>query len=100
MKAAFIFRFLMLGLMLTGWVMASHAQSVSMDELIIYYSFNQDTLNGDDVSDVSGNGNDGLIKGNAIESVNGRVAEGLAFPVSRQITFRCGIMSTLNRFQN
>ena len=80
MKAAFIFRFLMLGLMLTGWVMASHAESVSMDELIIYYSFNQDTLNGEDVSDVSGNGNDGLIKGNDIESVDGRVAEGLAFP--------------------
>lgn len=33
MKNAFIFRFLMLGLILIGWGVASHAQGVSMDEL-------------------------------------------------------------------
>ena len=80
MKIVSMFRFLMLGLLLTGAVLASHAQGVSTDELIIYYSFNQDTLNGDDVADVSGNGNDGLIKGNNIEPVDGVVAGGLAFP--------------------
>ena len=80
MKTAFMFRFLMLGLMLTGVIAASQAQSVSTDELIIYYSFNQDTLSGDDVADVSGNGNDGLIKGANIEPVEGVVGGGLAFP--------------------
>ncbi len=80
MKTVFMFRFLMLGLLLTGVVVASHAQIVSTDELIIYYSFNQNTLNGDDVADGSGNGNDGLIKGNNIESVDGVAAGGLAFP--------------------
>ena len=46
----------------------------------MYYSFNKDTLKGDDVLDASGNGNDGLIKGNDIESVKGKVGEGMEFP--------------------
>ena len=80
MKTAFMFRLLVLGFILTGAVVVNHAQSISSDELVIYYSFNQDTLNGADVTDGSGNGNDGLIKGNDIEAVDGMVGEGLSFP--------------------
>ena len=80
MKATFIFWFLVLGLMLTGTVVASHAQGVSMDELIIYYSFNKDTLKKDDVLDGSGNGNDGFLHGNDLKIVNGKVEECMEFP--------------------
>ena len=80
MKAILKFGCLMLGLLLIGSVMVSQAQIVSTDELIIYYSFNQDTLSGADVADLSGNGNDGLIKGTDIEAVDGVVAGGLSFP--------------------
>ena len=82
MKTTFIFRFLVLSLMLTGTVVASHAQGVSADELIIYYSFNEDTLKGDDVLDVSGNGNDGFLKGPNLEIVDGKVKECMEFPGS------------------
>ena len=80
MKTTFIFRFLVLSFMLTGAVVASHAQGISADELIIYYSFNKDTLKGDDVLDVSGNGNDGFLHGNNLEIVNGKVGECMEFP--------------------
>ena len=80
MKADFIFKFLVLSLMLTGAVVASYAQSVKEDDLILYYSFNEDTLKGDDVIDASGNGNDGLIKGNNLKPVKGKVGGGMEFP--------------------
>lgn len=80
MKTVLIFKLLMLGLILMGPVLVVNAQGVSEKDLIIYYSFNKDTIKGDDVIDVSGNGNDGLIKGNNIDSVKGKVAEGLEFP--------------------
>ncbi len=79
MKINFIFRFLVLSLMFIGAVIASHAQ-LSEEDLIIYYSFNKDTIKGDDVTDVSGNKNDGLIKGNQIEPVKGKVGDALEFP--------------------
>ncbi len=80
MKADFIFKFLVLGLMLTGVVVASHAQGISDDELIIYYSFNKDTLKKDDVLDQSGNGNDGFLHGNDLKIVDGKVEECMEFP--------------------
>ena len=80
MKTTFIFRFLMLSLMLTGIVTASHAQGISDDELIIYYSFNKDTLNGDDVLDGSGNKNHGFLHGNDLKIVKGKVGECMEFP--------------------
>ncbi len=82
MKTTFIFRFLVLSLMLAGAVAASHAQGVSAKELIIYYSFNEDTLKGDDVLDVSGNGNDGLLRGGNLDIVKGKVNECMEFPGS------------------
>ena len=79
MKTALTFSLLMLVLILRGPVLMTDAQVVKEDDLIIYYSFNKDTLKGDDVLDVSGNKNDGLIKGN-LKSVAGKVAEGMEFP--------------------
>jgi len=79
MKTSLMFRRLMLGLILMGPVLASHAQAVSEEDLIIYYSFNKDTLKGDDVLDVSGNGNDGFLKGK-VKSVKGKIGDGMEFP--------------------
>ncbi len=79
MKSVHTFRLLMLGLILVGPVLVVNAQ-VSEDGLIMYYSYNKDTIKGDDVIDVSGNKNDGLIKGGNIDSVAGKVGEALEFP--------------------
>ena len=81
MKAVQTFRLLMLGLILMGPALVTHAQ-VGEDDLMIYYSFNKDTLKGKDVVDVSGNKNDGLIKGKGIEPVKGKVGEAMEFPGS------------------
>ena len=80
MKTVLTFSLLMLVLILIGPVLVLHAQSVKEDDLIIYYSYNKDTLKGDEVLDVSGNGNDGVIKSNDIKSVKGKVGEGMEFP--------------------
>ncbi len=82
MKTAFMFRLLISGMVLIGLTTASDAQGVSQDELIIYYSFNEDTLDGDDVLDVSGNGNDGFLHGANLEIVDGKVKECMEFPGS------------------
>ena len=80
MRASFIFGFLMLGLILTGAVMTSHAQSISDADLVIYYSFNEDTQKDDDVLDVSGNGNDGFLHGSDLEIVAGKVGGAISLP--------------------
>lgn len=73
---------LMLSSLLLGPVLTVHAQVVSEKELIIYYSFNEDTLKGDDILDGSGNGNDGFLHGNKLEIVDGKVGECMEFPGS------------------
>ena len=80
MKASFTFGFLMLGLILIGAVMTSHAQSVSDADLVIYYSFNEDTQKDDDVLDASGNGNDGFLHGSDLEIVAGKVGGAISLP--------------------
>ena len=80
MKANHIFTILVLGLMLIGPMLAPQAQVVSDDELIIYYSFNEDTRKGEDIVDVSGNGNDGLLRGSDLNIVAGKVGECMEFP--------------------
>ena len=80
MRASFIFGFLMLGLILTGAVMTSHAQSISDADLVIYYSFNDDTQKDDDVLDGSGNGNDGFLHGSDLEIVAGKVGGAISLP--------------------
>ena len=80
MKTTFMFRFLALCLMLIGPILTVQAQVVSEDDLVIYYSFNQDTLQGEDIVDVSGNGNDGLLHGDNLNIVAGKVGECIEFP--------------------
>ena len=83
MKTTFWFRLLLISsLILTVAVVSSHAQGISAEELIIYYSFNEDTLKGDDVLDVSGNGNDGFLHGGNLDIVDGKVKECMEFPGS------------------
>jgi hypothetical protein len=46
----------------------------------IYYSFNQDTVSGDTVKDLSGNGNDGVLKTDNLKLVAGKFGDGMQFP--------------------
>ena len=78
MKTTLMFRVLMFGLIVIGPVLATNAQSVKEDDLILYYSFNKDTIKGDDVIDASGNKNNGLIKGK-LKATKGKVGEGMEF---------------------
>jgi len=79
MKTTIILKLLMLTLILTFPALTTHARGISADELIIYYSFDKDTVKGEDVSDGSENGNDGLILGN-LKVVEGKVNECMEFP--------------------
>ena len=80
MKANLMFGLSVLSLMMLAPVLAVNAQGVSEDELIIYYSFNQDTLQTEDILDVSGNGNDGFLHGTNLNIVDGIVGECMEFP--------------------
>ncbi len=79
-KFIFDVRFLILILMLIGPACIGHTQLLSDEDLIIYYSFNEDTLKGDDILDGSENGNDGFLHGNNLEIVKGKVGECMEFP--------------------
>ncbi len=80
MKITLIFKLLTLTLILTVPMLTAHAQGVSTDELQIYYSFDEDTFTDGDVLDLSGNENHGLLRGASLETVEGKVADGLQFP--------------------
>jgi hypothetical protein len=54
--------------------------AVSDKDLMIYYSFNKDTIKKGDVEDQSGNKNHGFLKGGKLNTVTGKVAEGMEFP--------------------
>lgn len=79
MKFALIFQFAMLTLILAGPALTVHAQGISTDELIIYYSFDADTLEEGVILDGSENSNNGLIRGN-LEIVDGKVNQCIQFP--------------------
>lgn len=79
MKTVFILKLLTLTLILTVPVLTAHARGISANELIIYYSFDEDTLVEGDVLDESGNENHGLLHGN-LKIVEGKVNEGMEFP--------------------
>tara|TARA_B100000809_G_C15132842_1_gene529243 strand:- start:2703 stop:3596 length:894 start_codon:yes stop_codon:yes gene_type:complete len=51
---------------------------VSPKELILHYSFDRNSINRKDITDLSGNKNNGLIKGNQ-KTVKGKVKEGMKF---------------------
>ena len=80
MKATFIFKFLTLTLILTVPVLTGHAQGISADDLIIYYSFDEDIHIESDVLDESGNGNDGFLHGDNLKIVEGKVNECVELP--------------------
>lgn len=80
MKITLIYKLLTLTLILTVPMSTIHAQGVSTDELQIYYSFDEDTFKDGDVLDLSGNENHGLLRGVSLETVDGKVADGLQFP--------------------
>lgn len=60
-------------------VFSALAVGISQDELIIYYSFNEDTLEGANILDGSGNENHGLVRG-ALKVVDGKVNGAMEFP--------------------
>ena len=80
MKTSFVITFLTLTLILTVTTLTAHAQGISTDELIIYYSFNEDTHKDGDVLDGSGNENHGLLKGSNLKIVEGKVNDAIEFP--------------------
>lgn len=80
MKANLMFGLSVLSLLMLGPVLAVNAQVVSTDDLAIYYSFNQDTLQTEDILDISGNGNDGFLHGSNLNIVEGIVGECMEFP--------------------
>ena len=81
MKTSFILRFLTLTLILTLPALTVHAQGISDKELVIYYSFDAASLKGEDILDVSENGNDGFLHGSNLKIVNdGKINECMEFP--------------------
>ena len=80
MKTTLIFKLLTLTLILTVSALTGHAQSISTDELVIYYSFDEDTHIESDVLDESGNGNDGFLHGDNLKIVEGKVNECVELP--------------------
>ena len=79
MKTAVILKLLTLTLILTAPMLTVHAQGISANELIIYYSFDEDTLEEGEVLDGSGNENHGLLRGN-LNIVEGKVNGCMEFP--------------------
>ncbi len=81
MKTAFIFQLIILSLFLTVPVLTVSAQGVSADELMLYYSFNANSLVDGEIIDGSGNENHGLLKGTNLNIVDdGKVKECIQFP--------------------
>lgn len=79
MRITLFFRLLALTLMLTVPLLTANAKGVSTDELIIHYSFDEETHDGADIMDLSGNENHGLQRGN-LKVVEGRVNGAMEFP--------------------
>ena len=79
MKITLIYKLLTLTLILTFPMLTAQAKGVSIDELIIHYSFDEDTQEGVDIMDLSGNENHGLQNGN-LNVVDGKVNGAMEFP--------------------
>lgn len=80
MNTYFVVITMTLMLLLVSPIFFVFAQGISADELQIYYSFDEDSFKDGDVLDLSGNENHGLLRGVSLETVEGKVAEGLQFP--------------------
>ena len=71
---------LLLFLLLIVSSLCVYGKNLDMKGLIVYYSFDAETLTDTDYLDISGNDNHGLIQGNNIKNVEGRVNEAVEFP--------------------
>jgi hypothetical protein len=81
MKTSFVFQLLTLTLILTVLALTVNARSISDKDLVIYYSFDDASLKGEDILDVSGNENDGFLHGNNLKIVDeGKFNECMEFP--------------------
>ena len=88
MKISFLLKTLSLGLISTVLTLTVSAANFDATDLVIYYSFDADTLveldkDGlveTDVLDKSGNGNNGFLHGNNLKIVEGKVKECLELP--------------------
>ncbi|MDP6748399.1 MAG: LamG domain-containing protein [Candidatus Poribacteria bacterium] len=60
------------------WFVSPLEAQISKKGLMIHYSFEKSTIKGKDIKDLSGNKNDGLIKGKQ-KTVKGRVGDGMEF---------------------
>ncbi|MDE0483536.1 MAG: LamG domain-containing protein [Candidatus Poribacteria bacterium] len=79
MKTTIILKLLTLTLILTVPVLTGHAQGISARDLVIYYSFDKDTLKDGEILDGSENENHGVLLGN-LKIVDGKVNECMEFP--------------------
>ncbi|HIE27518.1 TPA: LamG domain-containing protein [Candidatus Poribacteria bacterium] len=83
MRRNFISSLLLVSLM-AAFIAAFNAKVVESKilkkGLVIYYSFDKDTVKKGEVKDLSGNGNDGVLKTKNLEVVKGKVKEGMEFP--------------------
>ena len=57
-----------------------YAKVVSREELIIHYSFDEDTLEDGEILDLSENGNNGLLRGSSLKLVEGQANDAMEFP--------------------
>ena len=67
-------------LILSVVTFSAYAANMDATDLVIYYSFDEDTLVNGEVIDKSGNGYDGLIQGKNFNLAEGKVEQCLVFP--------------------
>ena len=80
MRKSLIYFNCLLFLILMGIPFCTNARNLDKDDLVVYYSFDADTLTETDYLDLSGKENHGFIQGNNIKNVEGRVNEAIEFP--------------------
>ncbi len=80
MKTYLTIKILFIGLIMTFHPLTAYSFSVDKTGLVIYYSFDSDTFKGEDVLDLSENGNDGFLQGSNLKTVEGKVNECIEFP--------------------
>ena len=76
MRKSFVSSFLLVSLIVAFIAIIAFSAKAQT----IYYSFNKDTISGDIVKDLSGNGNDGVLKTKNLKVVAGKFGDGMEFP--------------------
>lgn len=80
MRTTYRFKILLIGLMLIFLTLTAYGFNVDETDLVIHYSFDVETLVGEDVLDLSGNENSGFLHGNELNIVEGKVNECIELP--------------------